>query len=171
MKGYIQVYTGDGKGKTTAALGLILRACGAGLRVCLIQFIKRGKTCEIRSLKEHFPEVAVKQCGRGCFIRGKPSSEDIQAARKGLKQTRSAMLNGKYDVVIADEANTAMAMGLFPVDDLLGLMNEKPETVELIVTGRRAHPRVTKRADLVTEMREIKHYFHKGVRARQGIEE
>jgi cob(I)alamin adenosyltransferase len=169
-QGYIQVYTGDGKGKTCAALGLVLRACGAKLRVYLAQFIKRGRTCEIRSLRTRFPEVTVRPCGRGCFIIGKPKPADIAAAQKGLKQLRRAMLSGRYDIVIADEANSAVAAGLLSVRDLLALMNEKPAGVELVITGRQAHRQVIRRADLVTEMREIKHYYHQGVRARPGIE-
>jgi len=169
-QGYIQVYTGDGKGKTCAALGLILRACGAQLRVYLAQFIKHGSTCEIRSLKTRFPEVTVQQCGRGCFIIGKPKPADIAAAQKGLARLRHAMLSGRYDMVIADEANSAVTAGLLSVRDLLQVMNDKPVGVELVITGRRAHRQVIQRADLVTEMREIKHYYHQGVGARPGIE-
>jgi cob(I)alamin adenosyltransferase len=169
-KGYIQVYTGDGKGKTTAALGLILRASGAGLRVYLGQFIKGRRTNEIKTLKARFPNVTVRQYGRGGFIRGKPSPEHVKAARKGLAQLRRAMLSRRYDLVIADEANVAVALGLLPAPSLLDLMDEKPESVELVVTGRKADRRVVARADLVTEMREIKHYFRQGVPARPGIE-
>ena len=170
MKGYVQVYTGDGKGKTTAALGLILRACGAGLRVYLTQFIKRGTFSEIRLLKERFPDVTIRQSGRGRFIRGNPLPDDIAAARKGMTQLRRAMLSGKYDIAIADEANTAAAMGLLPLQDLLNLINDKPANVELVITGRGAHRRVKASADLVTEMKDIKHYFRQGVPARPGIE-
>ena len=170
MKGYVQVYTGDGKGKTTAALGLILRACGAGLRVYLTQFIKRGNFSEIRLLKERFPDVTIRQSGRGRFIRGNPLPDDIAAARRGMTQLRRAMLSGKYDIAIADEANTAAAMGLLPLQDLLNLINDKPANVELVITGRGAHRRVKASADLVTEMKDIKHYFRQGVPARPGIE-
>ena len=169
-RGYVQVYTGDGKGKTTAALGLILRASGAGLRIYLGQFMKRSLTNEIRALRAHFPNVSVRQYGLGRFIRGKPSPEDIEAARRGLAQLRRAMLSRRYDIVIADEANVAVAAGLLPAPALLALIDEKPKRVELVITGRKAHRRVVARADLVTEMREVKHYFRQGVPARPGIE-
>lgn len=170
MKGYIQVYTGDGKGKTTAALGLAIRACGAGLRVYLGQFIKGRDYSEIKILNDCFSDVTVEQYGHGRFVKNEPSPEDIEAAQRGLKKLRTAMLSGKYDIIIADEANCALTAGLLDVESLLGLMDEKPENVELVLTGREAHERIIDRADLVTEMKNIKHYFNKGVKARVGIE-
>ena len=170
MKGYVHVYTGNGKGKTTAALGLIVRACGAGLRVYLGQFIKKRHYSEIKTLKDRFPEVTIEQYGRGCFIKGKPSPQDIKAAQDGMKKLRKAMLSGKHDIVIADEANIAVSFDLFPVEDIIRLIDEKPENVELILTGRGAHRRLIDRADLVTEMKDIKHYLDKGVASRRGIE-
>lgn len=169
-EGFIHVYTGNGKGKTTAALGLLVRACGARLRVYLAQFLKHGRYCEIRTLRERFPEVTLRQFGSGCFVRGRPTPRDVALARKGLKAVRAALAGGKYDVVIMDEANAAVAAGLFPVGELLALMDEKPSHVEMIITGRGAHKHVLARADLVTEMRDIKHYFRKGIKARRGIE-
>ena len=170
MKGYIQVYTGNGKGKTTAALGLALRSTGAGLRVYLGQFIKCGDYSEIKILRSRFPEITVEQYGSGRFIRTTPKPEHIQAAQRGLQSLVAAMRGGLYDVVIADEANTAVRVGLFAEEDLLALMDEKPDPVELILTGRDAGPRVQSRADLVTEMKCIKHYYDAGVPGRPGIE-
>jgi cob(I)alamin adenosyltransferase len=169
-KGYVQIYTGDGKGKTTAALGLIVRACGAGLRVYLCQFIKGGICSEIRTLRKRFCDVTVESCGRGCFIRGKPSRDDVACARRGLARLRNAMLGGKYDVIIADEATCAVSCGLFTANDLLELVAAKPPNVELVFTGRKAPRKLVAKADLVTEMKEVKHYFRKGIKARQGIE-
>lgn len=170
MKGYVQIYTGDGKGKTTAALGLALRAIGAGLKVYFGQFIKKGNYSEITMLKRRFPEVTVMQYGCGGFIKGRPSPKDIRAAQKGLSECQKAMLSGHYDLVIADELNSAVSAGLLGVEELLRLIDEKPDHVELVITGRGAHARVIKRADLVTEMKGRKHYFEQGVPARKGIE-
>jgi len=170
MKGYIQVYTGDGKGKTTAALGLAMRAFGAGLNIFMAQFVKGMTYSEQETFKVLSEQLTVKQYGRGCFIKGDPTEEDINAAREGLKEVRELMLSGKYQVIILDEANIATFYNLFSVDDLLDLINEKPDGLELIITGRRADPKIIEVADLVTEMKEIKHYYQKGVVARTGIE-
>ena len=170
MKGYVQVYTGDGKCKTTAALGLVVRAVGAGLRVYLGQFIKGREYSEIKILRERFPDVTVEQYGAGHFIRGRPVPDDIAAARKGLEALANALTCGRYDVVVADEANTAVGAGLFTEDDLLALCQTKPDPVELVLTGRGAGPKLQHRADLVTEMQCVKHYYHAGVQGRPGIE-
>ena len=170
FEGCVQVYTGDGKGKTTAALGLIVRACGAGLRVYLGQFIKRGLSSELKTLRQRFPEVTVEQFGRGGFIKGRPAARDVAAARAGLAKLRAALRSGRFDVVIADEATVAVALGLFPAADLIALVALKPPNVELVVTGRRAPAQLIERADLVTEMRAVKHYFDRGIGARRGIE-
>lgn len=168
-RGYVQVYTGDGKGKTTAALGLALRAAGAGLRVFIGQFVKGMEYSELRALAR-FPEIEVRRYGRTCFIDREPEPEDIAAARAGLAEARAELLSGRWDVVILDEANIATHFGLFPVEELLALIAAKPEGVELVITGRRADPRVVAAADLVTEMREVKHYYERGVQSRKGIE-
>jgi cob(I)alamin adenosyltransferase len=170
MKGYIQVYTGNGKGKTTAALGLAIRAAGAGLNVFIVQFIKMGEYSEIHALKRFSDLITIEQYGLGRFIKGKPSPEDIQAAGKGLERIENVMDSKKYHVIILEEANVAVACGLFSVEDLLKIMDKKPDDVEIIITGRNARPEIIERADLVTEMKEIKHYFQKGVKARVGIE-
>ncbi len=156
MKGYVQVYTGHGKGKTTAALGLVVRACGAGLRVCFCQFMKCGRFSEIKTLRARFPEVCVKQYGTGCFVRGKPSRADIAAARRGLRDLKKKLLSGKYDLVIADEICTAVSCGLFPVRAVMDLVERKPEDVELVFTGRDVQKCLAGKADLVTEMKSIK---------------
>ena len=169
-RGYVHVYTGDGKGKTTAALGLALRAAGAGLRVFIAQFAKGGHCCELDALARFADLIVLEQYGTGRFIRGKPTDEDVAAAGRGLREATAALASGDYAVVILDEANIAAHLGLFSVDELLALIEAKPEAVELVVTGRRADPRVVHRADLVTEMRAVKHYHAKGVRARKGIE-
>lgn len=170
MKGYVQVYTGNGKGKTTAALGLALRAAGAGRKVFIGQFLKQGDYSEIKALKRFDDLITLRQYGRGRFLRGIPAPEEIEAAAAGLLELRSILAGGQHDVVIAEEGNVAAACGLFGVDDLLALVDIRPETTELVITGRNAHPRLIERADLVTEMKEVKHYFQQGVTARIGIE-
>jgi cob(I)alamin adenosyltransferase len=170
MKGYVQVYTGDGKGKTTAAMGLALRAAGAGLKVYFAQFIKGMKYSEHAALDVLASSITVKQYGRKCFINGAPKEEDISAAREGLVEVREIMLSGRYQVVVLDEANVAVRYNLFSVEELLDLIRIKPDGVELVITGRDADPRIIEAADLVTEMKEIKHYYQKGVCARDGIE-
>ena len=170
MKGYIQVYTGDGKGKTTAALGLTLRAVGAGLKVYIAQFIKRGDYSEINSLKRLSDNVTVEQFGCGRFSKGKPSDEDIAMARKGLGRIKKIFATGQHSVVILDEANVAVSLNLFSENELLEIIDRRPDNVKIIITGREAGPRIIEAADLVTEMKEIKHYFKSGVKARVGIE-
>jgi len=170
MKGYIQVYTGDGKGKTTAALGLALRAYGAGLNVYIAQFVKGMKYSELDSLKVLSKHVTLKQYGRNCFISRNPDQEDIRAAQDALKEVRDIMLSGQYQVIILDEVNIATYYRLITVEDLIELMLDKPEDTELVITGRNADPRVIEIADLVTEMKEVKHYYQNGVQARDGIE-
>jgi len=170
MKGYIQVYTGNGKGKTTAALGLAIRAAGAGLKVFIAQFIKMGEYSEIKALKRFNDLITVEQFGTGRFIKGKPSASDIEAARKGLEKIKAVFASNRYNVVIMEEANVAAKLGLLSVEDMLEIMVEKPKDVELVITGRGADSRIIEKADLVTEMKEVKHYFQKGVKARIGIE-
>ncbi|MDH4204130.1 MAG: cob(I)yrinic acid a,c-diamide adenosyltransferase [Desulfobacteraceae bacterium] len=170
MKGYIQVYTGNGKGKTTAALGLAIRAAGAGLKVFIAQFIKMGEYSEIKALKRFKDLITVEQFGSGRFIKDKPSASDIEAARKGVEKIKAAFKSGQHNVVIMEEANVAVKLGLLSVEDIVEIMIEKPKDVELVITGRGADSRIIEKADLVTEMKEVKHYFQKGVKARIGIE-
>jgi len=170
MKGYVQVYTGDGKGKTTAALGLSLRAAGANLKVFIAQFVKGMEYSELEAVKRYSDLITLKQYGRDAFIHGKPTKEDFDAAGKGFDELKDVILSGKYSLVIIDEANIAIYYKLFSAEDLISLIDEKPEHVEIVITGRKADPKIIERADLVTEMKEIKHYYTNGVKARKGIE-
>lgn len=170
QQGYVQVYTGNGKGKTTAAFGLALRAAGAGLHVYIGQFIKGNEYSEIKAFQRFDDLITLKQFGRGCFIRNEPVPEDIHAAKEGLEEIRKILNSGKYKVVILDEVNIATYYELIAIDELLDLIDAKPDDVELIITGRNADNRILERADLVTEMREIKHYYANGILAREGIE-
>lgn len=166
----IQIYTGDGKGKTTAALGLTLRATGAGMRVYFGQFIKTGGTSEEKCLKAAFPNVVFEPYGGG-FVRGQATPKQKQEASEGLKRALSALNSGAYDLVILDEINVAVRLGLVGEAEALDLMRACPKTVELVMTGRGATQAMMDMADLVTEMRCVKHYFKQGVAARTGIEE
>jgi cob(I)alamin adenosyltransferase len=168
--GFVQVYTGDGKGKTTAAIGLVVRAAGAGLKVFIAQFIKSGDYSEIKALKKFSDHITIRQFGQGRFIRGKPADEDIAAAQNGLNAVVSAVFSDEFDIVVIEEGNVAVTCGLLSVQDILDVISIKPEGVELVITGRGADPSVIEKADLVTEMKEIKHYYQKGVQARVGIE-
>lgn len=170
MRGYLQVYTGNGKGKTTAAFGLALRAAGAGLRVYIAQFIKGKEYSEHRALARLSDAVTVRQYGRHFFLHRDPEHEDIRAAQQGLEEVKREMLSENYDIIILDEADIATYYNLFSVEDLLYLIHARPQNVEMIITGRYADPRIIEEADLVTEMKEIKHYYKKGVMARNGIE-
>jgi cob(I)alamin adenosyltransferase len=170
MKGFVQVYTGNGKGKTTAAFGLALRAVGAGLRVFIAQFVKNSKYSEIKALERLDDAITLRQYGRGDFLKRKPDEADIRAAQEGLKEVQQIMLSGRYDLIILDEVNIATYYSLFSVEDVLIFMEARPDHVELVLTGRKADPRIIEAADLVTEMKEVKHYYHQGVKARVGIE-
>ncbi|HRU07405.1 MAG TPA: cob(I)yrinic acid a,c-diamide adenosyltransferase [Candidatus Brocadiia bacterium] len=170
-RGCVQVYTGGGKGKTTAALGLALRAAGAGLRVFFCQFLKGRPTSEIAAMERFKDLVTVRRFGACRFVRGQPSAEDLDAARQGLEAAREALTSGRHDVVILDETCSTVRWGLLTKGDLLSLVDAKPRAVELVFTGRDAPQELVDRADLVTEMREVKHYYRQGVAARVGIEE
>jgi len=169
-QGYVQIYTGDGKGKTTAALGLIVRALGQGLRPAVLQFMKSDPSWgEVVTLKKL--GVPVEQCGLNHWvIKGEASEEDLAAAAAGLAKARALVDSGDYDLVVLDELITAVFFELVPVDDVLAMMAAKPSTVELVMTGRRAPEELVAAADLVTEMRPLKHYYDAGAAARPGIE-
>ena len=170
--GQFQVYTGNGKGKTTAALGLALRASGAGYRVYFCQFIKEGEYSEIKSLRR-LPNVTVEQFGSGLglLVRRDAEATDLDCAREGYARLSRALTSGEYDVVIADEINCAQTCGLLAEDDLLRLIDQRPEGTELVFTGRGATDAVLAKADLATEMHLIRHYFQdKRLPARKGIE-
>ena len=165
----IQVYTGNGKGKTTAALGLALRASGAGLKVYIAQFIKGGYSSELKSLKK-ITNITVERFGRAGFIRKGPQKKDITLARQGLEKIKRILDQRLYDLIILDEVNVAVELKLLALGDILCLIRNTPRQVELILTGRDAHPEILKEADLVSQVRQIRHYFKKGMKARKGIE-
>jgi len=170
MKGMVQVYTGNGKGKTTAALGLAFRAAGVEMKTYIAQFAK-GMTCsELNSIAYLQEFVTLKQYGKHTFIKDHPNIDDVECAQKGLKEVENILKEGKYDVVILDEANIAVYFNLFTVEELIHVIHQKKEHVEVIVTGRHAHTALIEFADLVTEMKEVKHYYQKGIIARKGIE-
>lgn len=168
-QGYVQVYTGDGKGKTTAAFGLALRAVCAGYKVYIGQFLKGMSYSELKA-PEYLPNLKIEQYGEARFIHGEPNQRDRDKANEGLVKIESIINSGKYDVVIMEEVNVALMYGLFDVQRILDIMKNKPKSVELVLTGRYARKEIIEAADLVTEMRMIKHYFNEGVPARKGIE-
>ncbi|MDD3568503.1 MAG: cob(I)yrinic acid a,c-diamide adenosyltransferase [Bacteroidales bacterium] len=168
-KGYIQLYTGNGKGKTTAAIGLAIRTVGAGKRVFIGQFVKGMHYAELDALKR-FPEIEVRQFGLDCFIKNEPTQKDIDAARKGLEAVKLIIDENIFDVVILDEICIALYYKLFTIDEVLSILKTKPEAMEIVLTGRYAPDRLVDFADLVTRMEEVKHYYNKGVEARKGIE-
>ena len=170
MKGYVQVYTGDGKGKTTAALGLAIRAAGTGYRVFIGQFIKGMFYSELNSLERFSDQITLRQYGRDCFISREPSREDINLARNGLAEMSQILARGDHQLVILDEANIALYYRLFSFDELWQAIANRHPSVEVVITGRRAPPELIEKADLVTEMKEIKHYYSSGIEARDGIE-
>lgn len=165
----IHVYTGKGKGKTTAALGLALRAAGAGLKVYIGQFIKGKPYSEIKALKK-VKNITVEQFGRGCFIKRGPSREDIASAQRGLRRAEKRMCQGCYDMVVLDEINIAVKLKLLDRDEVVSFLKRAPRHIELVLTGRNADKALIRLADLVSEVREVKHYYKKGVKARRGIE-
>jgi cob(I)alamin adenosyltransferase len=169
-KGYVQVYTGNGKGKTTAALGLSLRAAGAGLKVYIAQFLKKGGYHEVKALERFSDLITIEQFGTGKYITGKPKDEDMAAGRRCLDAIRTALSSDTYDIIIMEEAGVAEKFGIIAAADVLEMISLKPDSVELVITGRGVSEAVIKAADLVTEMKEIKHYYEKGVTARPGIE-
>lgn len=171
-QGLIQVYTGNGKGKTTAALGLAFRAVGRGLKVIMIQFMKGGGPYGEHAAAERLaPELTIIPTGRpGWVNRENPDPEDVRLAHAALEMAHEAMVSGQYDLVILDEINGSVSFGLLNVEELLQFMADKPAQVELVLTGRNVDERVIAAADLVTEMREVKHYYRAGVPARVGIE-
>lgn len=177
FKGYIQVYTGNGKGKTTAAMGLALRAAGHGYRTFVGQFCKGRKTGEIaaaaRLRTSGKPAIVIKQFGDIRFLRSDqhPDPEEIRRARRGLKACRAAMLSSEYRIVVLDEISLALHFMLLSRAEVEAVLDERPPDVELVLTGRKAPLWLQRQADLVTEMRERKHYYAAGVAARKGIED
>ena len=171
-KGYVQVYTGNCKGKTTAAMGLAFRAMGSGLKTYMGQFMKGQHYSELKAAEMVAPYIVIEQYGKDTFIhiQHPPAAEDVQMARDGLAKARQAMLSGEYDIIVLDEITTAHYFELITLEEMLEIIASKPEGVEIILTGRYAPAEVIAAANLVTEMVEIKHYHEQGVRARWGIE-
>ncbi|MDD5288429.1 MAG: cob(I)yrinic acid a,c-diamide adenosyltransferase [Dehalococcoidales bacterium] len=171
-KGYVQVYTGNGKGKTTAALGLAFRAMGCGLKTYIGQFMKGQHYSELDAAKMVPGYITIEQHGKKTFtqVKSTPAAEDVRMAKDGLSKTRAVMLSRKYDIIVLDEIITAHFFHLVTLDEMLELITSKPDGVELIFTGRYAPQELIEAADLTTEMVEVKHYFQKGTTAREGIE-
>lgn len=171
--GFVQVYTGNGKGKTTAALGLALRAAGRGLRTYMAQFMKKGEYGELLAVRERLADmITIEQFGLSEFHHREQgvSEAEARAAEAGLAAAEAALRGGGYRVVVLDEVNTLLHFGIVPVGRVLALLDLRPSPVELVLTGRYAPQAVLDRADLVTEMREERHYYQRGVMARDGIE-
>ncbi|UCH24132.1 MAG: cob(I)yrinic acid a,c-diamide adenosyltransferase [Deltaproteobacteria bacterium] len=171
-KGLIQIYTGNGKGKTTAALGLALRATGQGFNVLILQSMKRQKNIgEIKVLESTNLPIKIEQYGRSVFFKTRTCEPmDIHMAHRGLRAFEKAMENGQYDMIILDEINTAIHFGLLKIEEVIRIIAKKPPNLHLILTGRKTAKELIEMSDLVTEMREIKHHYNKGVIAQKGIE-
>jgi cob(I)alamin adenosyltransferase len=169
-KGYVQVYTGGGKGKTSAAFGLILRAVSADLKVYCVQFLKKNATGEVRALESFSDQVTIVQSGRKRAVGSPFSEEDQEIAVEDFRTARDKVLSGAYDMVVFDEINILLHSNLIDVGEVLKMIEDKPEHTELVLTGRYAPNALIREADLVTEMRLVKHYYRSGVMAREGIE-
>ena len=170
MKGYIQIYTGNGKGKTTAAIGLAVRAAGHNKHCFIGQFMKGRDYGELKTLR-NIPQIEIEQFGISkCITKEEVSEEYKEKSKKALKKCESKMLSGKYEIIVLDEINVSVWFGLIEEKNILDFIEKKPENVELILTGRYAPESIIEKADLVTEMKNIKHYYDKGVNARDGIE-
>ena len=168
-KGYIQIYTGNGKGKTTCALGLSLRAICNGYSVFFGQFLKGQDYSELKAV-ESLQNFTIRQYGTANFVFNNQSEKDIQMAKEGLSDIKREMLTNNYDIIVMDEVNIAIHKNLITVDDVIDILKLRPENTEMILTGRYAHEKLIEIADLVTEMKEIKHYYTQGVMSRAGIE-
>jgi cob(I)alamin adenosyltransferase len=169
--GLVQVYTGNGKGKTTAALGAALRACGHGLKVWMIQFMKGSEEYGEVRIASQIPGFTLLQAGLPTFVdRRSPGDEDRRLAEEGWKKAWEILRANRHDIIILDEVNVAVDYGLVPLEDLIRFIEEKPKAVELILTGRDAHQEIMDRADLVSRIDEVKHHYQRGVAGRRGIE-
>ncbi len=171
QRGLVMVITGNGKGKTTSALGQALRALGHGWKVCIIQFMKGRKYGEVLCAEKYLPQLTFHQCGLDSFVKlGAPSDADLSLARKGMALAREALSSGEYDLVVLDEINVALYFQLVSLDEVLSAVQNKAEKVTVILTGRYAPEEVIEMADMVSEVREIKHHYAKGVKEKKGIE-
>ncbi|MBM4300581.1 MAG: cob(I)yrinic acid a,c-diamide adenosyltransferase [Deltaproteobacteria bacterium] len=171
-RGLIQVYTGDGKGKTTCALGLALRAVGQGLQAYMVQFMKGRETGEARAAAGRLaPDLTLRSFGRPGLVNLRaPDPEDLALVREAWGLARQVILAGEYDLVILDEINLALTFNLLAAEEVFKVLRDRPPWVEVVLTGRQAPPELVELADLVTEMRPLKHYYEAGVQARRGIE-
>jgi cob(I)alamin adenosyltransferase len=170
-QGIVQVYTGNGKGKTTAALGQALRACGHGMKVLMVQFMKGSTNYGEVKICGSVPGLTIVQSGLPTFVKKfNPSEEDLRLARQGMDIARKAIEDGQVDMLILDEMNVAVDYGLLKVEEVLDLIKKRPPHMELILTGRYAPPEILEAADLVTEMKEVKHHYAQGREMREGIE-
>jgi cob(I)alamin adenosyltransferase len=170
-RGLLIVFTGDGKGKTTAAMGAALRAVGQGLKVLMIQFIKGSwRYGELEAARLLGGAFEIRPMGRGFVQPGRPDPEDVRAAQQAWQAAREEMRSGRYDMIILDEINNAVDYGLLSIEQVMEGLSERPEQLHVICTGRNAHHRLIEAADLVSEMREIKHPFRQGIPAQRGIE-
>jgi len=171
-QGFVQIYTGNGKGKSTAAIGQAVRAAGFGLKTYIAQFMKEYPYNELSSLKKLSEWIAIEQFGGDEFVYRKelPGKEELAKAKKGLQTAKEKMLSGDYDLIILDEAIVSIYFKLIESKDVVEFVKIKPENVELILTGRYCPEELIELADLVTEMKEVKHYYQKGVLSRKGIE-
>jgi cob(I)alamin adenosyltransferase len=172
FQGYIQVYTGSGKGKTTAALGLAFRAAGHGMKTYVGQFLKGQASGELEAARKFAPFIRIEQFGRKGFIQVTDGidDEDVDLARRGLQACLEAMLSGDFRMIVLDEVNTAVHFKILAEQEVMNFLAKKPDDVEVVLTGRYATPAILEKADLVTEMKNLKHYFDAGVKAREGIE-
>lgn len=167
----IHIYTGDGKGKSTAALGLALRACGQGWRVLIIQFLKCGNHSGELKISRSIPGLELICFGVPNWVHSEtPSEEDLFKARMAFEKANEAVSGGRYDLVVLDEVNVALDFGLIPIEDAVQLLKKKPDSVELVLTGRNAHPKLIELADYVSEIHEMKHPYRKKISGREGIE-
>lgn len=173
-KGLILVHTGDGKGKTTAALGLCMRAWGDGLRILILQFIKGGwrygEMTTVEKLAAIDGRIELRRLGKGFQRKEDDKTEHMKAAQEALAEAHKEFASGKYDLIVLDEINYAVKFGLITIEDVLQLLEEKPEQLHVVLTGRDARPELIERADLVTEMKLVKHPYQKGIKAQKGIE-
>jgi len=171
-KGFVQVYTGNGKGKTTAALGLALRAAGFGLKTYITQFMKEFPYNELNSLKQLSNRITIEQFGGDEFVYKKepPGEKEIQKVKNGMNKAKEKMLSGEYDIIILDEACVSIYFKLLTTKDIIDFIALKPSRVEIVITGRYCPQEILNTADLVTEMKEVKHYYEKGIVSRKGID-
>ncbi len=169
-RGYIQLYLGEGKGKTTCAVGLAIRALGAGLKVAFLQFFKPETSSEVKILKSFAPNLLYKNFHITGFVKGKPSERLKAKIREGYEFFKKLLLEGTFQLIVLDEFVYALKWNIIELNDFINLLQNRPQGVEIVITGREAPTELIDLADLVTEMRKIKHYYDKGVQARWGIE-